>query len=99
MCICRLSKGFCLLSIIYVNDICHAKELYDLNVKMYADDTVIHTSDKNVYDVQLKLQNCLNYVNDWCVENRLYMNMKKTKIMWFSKGHRHYVQITLLLLL
>ena len=35
-------------------------------------------------DVQDTLQNCINYVHEWCTLNRLYMNMKKIKIMWFG---------------
>ena len=73
-----------LLFIIYVNDICHISNIYDVNIKMYADDTVIYTSGKHMKDVQHILQDCTNYVNNWCIMNRLYMNMKKTKIMWFG---------------
>ena len=34
--------------------------------------------------VQSVLQNCIRYVYSWCVDKRLYMNIKKTKIMWFG---------------
>ena len=51
---------------------------------MYADDTVLYATGKNVNDVQFILQDCTNYVHNWCIVNRLYMNMKKTKIMWFG---------------
>ena len=73
-----------LLFIIYVNDICHIDQMYDVKIKMYADDTVIYTSGKNMKDVQNTLQLCSNYVQNWCTNNRLYINMKKTKIMWFG---------------
>ena len=73
-----------LLFIIYVNDICHISNIYDVKIKMYADDTVIYTSGSCMPDVQKVLQKCSNYVNKWCIMNRLYMMMKKTKIMWFG---------------
>ena len=73
-----------LLFILYVNDLCHIKDLYNINITMYADDTMIYTSGISVTDVQMTLQSCLNYVYQWCIQNRLYMNMKKTKIMWFN---------------
>ena len=53
---------------------------------MYADDTVIYAHGSSITDVQRTLQSCLNYVHKWCISNRLYMNMKKTKIMWFENN-------------
>ena len=73
-----------LLFILYANDICHIKELYNINIKLYADDTVIYASGASIREVQETLQSCLDYVYQWCLENRLYMNMKKTQIMWFN---------------
>ena len=73
-----------LLFIIYVNDICHISNIYDVKIKMYADDTVIYTSGTRMSEVQRVLQDCSNYVNNWCIMNRLYMNMKTTKTMWFG---------------
>ena len=51
---------------------------------MYADDTVIYATGATVSEVQETLQHCLDYVYKWCITNRLYMNMKKTKVMWFE---------------
>ena len=70
-----------LLFILYVIDLCHIKTIFDVNIKMYADDTVIYASGTSVtvQKVQKTLQFCLDYVYKWCITNRLYMNMKKTK--------------------
>ena len=73
-----------LLFIIYINDICHIKNIFNVNIKMYADDTVIYASGKDMQEVRNTLQTCSTYVYNWCFENRLYINMKKTKIMWFG---------------
>ena len=76
-----------LLFILYVNDLYHIKHIFDVQLKMYADDTVIYAHGRTVSEVQNTLQSCLNYVYNWCITNRLYMNMKKTKIMWFVNNH------------
>ena len=77
-----------LMFILYVNDICHISNIYDVKIKMYADDTVIYTTGTNMTEIHQTLQDCANYVNNWCIMNRLYMNMKKTKIMWFGTNSR-----------
>ena len=41
-------------------------------------------SGASVTEVRFVLQSCLNYVYKWCITNRLYMKMKKTKTMWFE---------------
>ena len=73
-----------LLFILYVNDLCHIKNIFNVNLKMYADDTVVYASGNSVPGVQTTLQTCMDYVYNWCLTNRLYMNMKKTKVMWFK---------------
>ena len=73
-----------LLFILYVNDLYHIKHVFNVKLKMYADDTVIYAHGNSVSEVKKNLQLCLDYVYDWCILNRLYMNMKKTKIMWFE---------------
>ena len=73
-----------LLFILYVNDLCHVKHIFNVSLKMYADDTVVYTSGNSVDEVKSTLQLCMDYVYNWCFSNRLYMNMKKTKVMWFQ---------------
>ena len=41
------------------------------------------TNGYSVAEVKSTLQSCMKYVYNWCLLNRLYMNMKKTKVMWF----------------
>ena len=75
-----------LLFILYVNDLYHVKHLYNVGLKMYADDTVIYTCGKSTVEVQKTLPSCMDYVYNWCVINRLYMNMKKTKTRWIKNS-------------
>ena len=72
--------------ILYVNDLYHIKHIFNVGLKMYADDTVIYAHGKSVVEVQKTIQSCLTYVYKWCIVNRLYMNMKKTKVMWFENN-------------
>ena len=55
---------------------------------MYADDTVIYTSDYGCKGVRRKLQRDLHSVEQWCTRNQLSLNVKKTKIMSFMSDHR-----------
>ena len=56
-----------LLFILYVNDLSHIKYLFNVKLKMYADDTVIYAHGIAVDTVQKTLQYCLDYVYNWCI--------------------------------
>ena len=68
-----------LLFIIYINDL----PLYIKNCQtdMYADDSTIHTSGSNIKELQVKIQQDLNCVEQWCHENNMFINSNKTKCM------------------
>ena len=51
-----------LLFILYVNDLYHIKNIFNVNLKMYADDTVVYASGNSVSEVQTTLQACMDYV-------------------------------------
>ena len=72
--------------IMYINDLFdvldHATPL------MYADDTVLYCCDLNNKLVRKKMQKDLNNVEKWCQENRLTLNVSKTKIMTFMSDHK-----------
>ena len=61
---------------------------------MYAHDTVLYVHGTSVNTVQNTLQNCLDYVYNWCITNRLYMNTKKMKTMWFVNNNQDKVENT-----
>ena len=46
------------------------------NVDMYAD---ISACGKNVQEIELKLTNDLQEISNWCDENRMVVNVEKTK--------------------
>ena len=51
---------------------------------MYADDTVIYSSGRNTTEIEQSLQADLNNLANWCSNNKLTINTKKTKIMTFG---------------
>ena len=74
-----------ILFIIYVNDL--FKVLEHSKAIMYADDTVLYYSNNNHRVVRKKLQTDLMNVERWCLENRLSLNVSKTKSMAFMSDH------------
>ena len=74
-----------LFFILYVNDLQQA--LKNINVQMYADDTVIYLSGQNVTTIAEKLQLGLSRLNGWCLANKLTLNPSKTKMMTFGTRH------------
>jgi hypothetical protein len=51
------------------------------NTDMYADDSTIHISGKNISDIQTKVQEDLNRIELWCKDNNMFINCNKTKCM------------------
>lgn len=66
---------------LFINDI-----VDNLNVSylLYADDLKLFYCINSPADCLL-LQNNLNYVNTWCIQNRLCLNSSKCQVMSFSK--------------
>lgn len=55
---------------------------------LYADDTAIIANDPNFATLNCKLQNYATNLESWCENNRLNINVGKSKVMHFSPG-RH----------
>ena len=64
-----------LLFILYINDMQHA--LGDINVQLYADDTVLSVYGKNAKEVRDILQRNLDRFQRWCNGNKLTVNPQK----------------------
>ena len=69
------------LFVIYVNDLLFETSCHNVNMLLYADDTIIYTSSTCVVDAVRDNHLALNDVSKWCYLNRLSMNIKKTKHM------------------
>jgi hypothetical protein len=57
---------------------------HKINHLLFADDLLLLSENKE------GLQHCLNKLNSYCITWRLQINLKKTKIMIFSKGKKDY---------
>ena len=60
----------------------------DNNIDMFADDSTLYTSGHNVDEIQRSLQNNLNAVTTWCEDNRMVLNVAKTKCMLITTKQR-----------
>ena len=68
-----------LLFTIYLNDIpSHVKTG---KMFMFADDAIVFVSGPSVESVQSQLTQAMQEVHEWTVDNKLILNMKKTKVM------------------
>ena len=65
----------------------------DNNIDMFADDSTLYTSGHSVDEIQRSLQNNLNAVTTWCEDNRMVLNVAKTKCMLITtKQRRHHLR-------
>lgn len=77
---CGVPQGSCLgplLYSIFVNDLPHV--LKGACMEIYADDTTMYVSAENAVSVNKLLQEELMLVSNWVSENRLKLNVLKTK--------------------
>ena len=70
-----------LFFIIYVNDLLERFVGTEIHITLYADDTVLYTSDKCSMAASRLLENGLEELSSWCIENKLTINVRKTKHM------------------
>ena len=70
-----------LLFLLYVNDLPNASSL--LTFHLFADDTNIYYSSKNLDDLESKLNNELKIVAEWMKSNRLALSILKTNFVLF----------------
>lgn len=90
---CGVPQGSILgpiLFLIFINDIIQASQ--KLQWTLFADDTTIYCSEKNLNNA-IEIMNLeLNKLREWLLSNKLTLNIKKTKYMIFSsyKKSIHY---------
>ena len=75
-----------LFFLIYINDI----NTFDDGVKtlLYADDSVLYVSGRNLDDLERKLQHSMTAFINWSVKNKLTLNESKTKLMIFASSRK-----------
>ena len=73
-----------LLFSIYINDFRNCLKYSE--AIMFADDTTLLFKDSNMETLNQKVNNDLASATDWLAENKLSLNVKKTKFMVFDKS-------------
>ena len=68
-----------MLFLIFINDMhLYINEAY---AEINADDTTVHTSDKDQTVVQVKLQNSYTDFKSWCIIRKMFVSLTKTSSM------------------
>ena len=78
-----------IMFIVFINDLPNV--LQHSSALMYADDTVLYSSHLASKTVRKNIQCDLDKVQNWCKENRLTVNVSKTKIMTFMSDHNRKI--------
>ena len=71
-----------LFYIIYSNDI--IEKVKKSGFTFYADDTVIYSKKKSLEQAGADIQEDLDGLSQWCTQNDLFMNVSKTKVMFYG---------------
>ena len=71
---------------IFVNDV--SRHVYPCGVNLYADDTLLYCSGKDVNEASKKLQTSLNEISEWYDGNRLALNAEKSKCMVIASRYQ-----------
>ena len=74
------------LFLIHINDLSHCS---NLNSTLYADDSVLMLSHKNVNILKSNMEMELSKLNIWLSSNQLSLNLSKTKFMLFTKSSQN----------
>ena len=74
-----------LLFLVYINDITQISNFFSM--RLFADDTSLTGSDKNVDKLLLQINLELINIYDWLCDNKLTLNLKKTKYTVIEKDY------------
>ena len=80
--VCGVPQGSSLgpfLFLVYINDLPNCSEV--LSFKIFADDTNLFVSNKDLKSLELQMNLELSKVKEWCDINKLSINLKKTNYM------------------
>lgn len=76
-----------LLFLIYINDIVNTSNR--LSFVLFADDTTVYSTGKNLNDTITNMNNQLVHISNWFTSNKLTLNVDKTQAMIFSRRMIH----------
>ena len=74
---------------LFINDLpLHVKDI-SVDCDMLADDTILHTSGKDIVQIRSNMQDSLDQVSNWCDNNHMVINPIKTKAMTIVTRQKH----------
>ena len=74
---------------LFINDLpLHVKDI-SVDCDMLADDTILHTSGKDIMQIRSNMQDSLDQVSNWCDNNHMVINTIKTKSMTIATRQKH----------
>ena len=76
-----------ILFLCYINDIVNIATAHNVRAILYADDTVIFNASNDMSILQQKLQETLNAISVWCNNNRIKLNVSKTRSCFYGRRH------------
>ena len=79
-----IAKGSCLgplFFLIFINDL---PFLLEILTKLFADDTTLYLIGNDLHSVQREFEKKLSLLFEWCANNRLDINWKKTFVMFVT---------------
>jgi hypothetical protein len=82
--ICCVPHGLVLgplLFLLYINDFCSCAPQLDFH--LFADDTNLFYADRSLQDLEFKMNNQLQHVNEWLCANKLSLNADKSSFVIF----------------
>jgi hypothetical protein len=75
-----------LLFLLYINDIVLSSKLFKFT--LFADDTSLYYSCKNIQNLERTLNHELSNISDWLAANRLSLNVAKSQLLYFTNNNR-----------
>lgn len=82
-----------LLFCIFINDLpLFLRHKAEVTLDLFADDSTLSTSSKNILTIQQTLQNSIDDVSRWCNSNKMALNHLKSKSMVITTRQKHQLQ-------
>ena len=78
-----------LLFMVFINDLPLHLKCNKTQCDMFADDTSIHSADKDIATLNQRMQQSLNEVSSWCQVNSMVIHPTKTKSMVIATRQKH----------
>ena len=89
--VCGVPQGSILgpiLFLLFINDLPLSLQNLPVSVDLYADDTTLYSIALDKCSLETNLQNALNSVHIWCLENGMTINTDKTKLMLIASRQK-----------